>query len=153
MEINKTFKYSFKTRWSDFDPNRHLRHTAYNDYAAESRVRYLNEHGFDMARFSKENIGPILFKEETTFYREITMGEDITIELFLEGLSENGERFKFLHKIYKENGVLSAEIIVLGAWLDLIKRKLTQPPADLVTTFKTLTKSENFEEIVLGVKN
>ncbi|MBJ2174871.1 thioesterase family protein [Aureibaculum sp. A20] len=147
------FKYTFKTRWSDFDPNRHLRHTAYNDYAAESRVRYLNEHNFGMDRFQKENIGPILFKEETTFYREVNLGEDITIELFLEGLSENGERFKFLHKIYREDGVLAAEIIVLGAWLDLTKRKLIQPPADMVKTFKELTKSENFEEIPLKSKS
>ena len=147
-----TFKYTFKTRWSDFDPNRHLRHTAYNDYAAECRVRYLNEHGFDMKRFQKENIGPILFKEETTFYREVNMGEDISIEIFLEGLSENGERFKFLHKIFREDGVLAAEVIVLGAWLDLRIRKLTPPPSDMVNTFKAMTKSENFEEILLKSK-
>ena len=147
-----TPKFTFQTRWSDFDPNRHLRHTAYNDYAAESRVRYLNEHGFTMKRFSKENIGPILFKEETTFYREVNMGEDITIELFLEGLSDNGERFKFLHKIFREDGVLAAEIIVLGAWLDLRIRKLTPPPADMVTTFKALTKSKNFEVIQIKSK-
>lgn len=145
-----TFKYTFKTRWSDFDPNRHLRHTAYNDYAAECRVRYLNEHGFTMERFARENIGPILFKEETSFYREVKMGEDISIEIFLEGLSENGERFKFLHKVFKEDGVLAAEITVLGAWLNLSKRKLTPPPPDMVKTFKELTKSDNFEEIMLG---
>ena len=146
------FKYTFKTRWSDFDPNRHLRHTAYNDYAAECRVRYLKEHGFGMERFQKENIGPILFKEETSFYREVNMGEDITIEIFLEGLSDNGERFKFLHKIFREDGVLAAEILVLGAWLDLRIRKLTPPPADMVKTFKEMTKSENFEEILLKSK-
>ena len=147
-----TFKYEFKTRWSDFDPNRHLRHTAYNDYAAECRVRYLNGHGFTMERFAKENIGPILFKEETSFYREIKMGEDISIELSLQGLSENGERFKFLHKIFKQDGVLAAEIIVLGAWLDLHKRKLTPPPNDMVETFKNLTKAENFEVLHLKSK-
>ncbi len=148
-----TFIYTFKTRWSDFDPNKHLRHTAYNDYAAECRVRYLNEHGFSMERFAKENIGPILFKEETSFYREVKMGEDITIEILLEGLSENAERFKFLHKIFKEDGVLAAEVMVLGAWLDLNKRKLTKPPTDMVETFKDLNKSDNFEEILLGVKS
>nr|WP_299046804.1 thioesterase family protein [uncultured Polaribacter sp.] len=35
------FEVSFNTKWSDFDPNRHMRHTAYNDYAAEVRVRFL----------------------------------------------------------------------------------------------------------------
>lgn len=147
-----TFKYQFKTRWSDFDPNRHLRHTAYNDYAAECRVRYLNEHGFTMERFAKENLGPILFKEETSFYKEVKMGEDISVELLLQGMSKNGERFKFLHKIFKEDGVLAAEIVVLGAWLDLSKRKLTPPPADMVDTFNELDKSEKFEEILIKSK-
>jgi len=148
-----SFKYTFKTRWSDFDPNRHLRHTAYNDYAAESRVRYLNDHGFTMKRFAKENMGPILFKEETTFYREVNMGEDISIEIFLEGLSENGEHFKFLHKIFREDGVLAAEVLILGAWLDLKIRKLTPPPTDMVETFNALTKSENFQKIQLKSKS
>ena len=147
------YKYTFKTRWSDFDPNRHLRHTAYNDYAAESRVRYLNENGFTMERFAKENIGPILFKEETNFYREVKIGEDIIIEIMLEGLSENGERFKFLHKIFKADGVLAAEVTVLGAWLDLRIRKLTPPPAEMVIAFNDLTKSDNFEEIILKSKS
>jgi acyl-CoA thioester hydrolase len=39
------FQITFNTKWSDFDPNRHMRHTAYNDYAAEVRVRFVFETG------------------------------------------------------------------------------------------------------------
>jgi len=59
------FEVKFNTKWSDFDPNRHMRHTAYNDYAAEVRVRFFQEHGLSINEFAKLNIGPILFKEET----------------------------------------------------------------------------------------
>ncbi|MET2985949.1 acyl-CoA thioesterase [Aureibaculum conchae] len=148
------FKIKFHTKWADFDANRHMRHTAYNDYAAECRVRFLTENGFGIERFEKDNIGPVLFKEETTFYREIKLGEDITVELFLAGMSKNGERFKMFHKIFREDGVLVAEVKIYAAWLDLEKRKLISPPTDLVEkTLNNLEKVENFEEITLKNKS
>ena len=146
------YKITFKTKQADFDPNNHLRHTAYNDYAAEARVRFLNEKGFSMYTFDQLQIGPVLFQETTNFYREIRIGEDITVELALKGMSENGERFKFEHKILKENNVLAAKIDVFGAWMDLKTRKLTAPPQELLTTFEHLSKTENFEIIPTSKK-
>ena len=96
-----SFTVSFSTRWADFDPNNHMRHSAYNDYAAESRVRLFNAHGLSLTVFNKLNIGPVLFREETDFFREITLSDDISVELLLKGCSEKGERFKMQHKIYR----------------------------------------------------
>lgn len=146
------YTITFKTKWADFDPNNHLRHTAYNDYAAEARARFLNENGFSIYTLNQIQIGPVLFQETTNFYREIRVGEDITIELALKGMSENGERFKFEHKIIKENGVLAARIDVFGAWMDLQTRKLTVPPQELLTTFGHLSKTEYFEIIPISKK-
>jgi len=143
------FEVIFKTKWSDFDPNRHMRHTAYNDYAAEVRVRYFQEHGLSINEFAKLNIGPILFKEETSFFKEIHIGENISVHMELEGVSKGIERWRFNHQIYNKDGILSAEIKVYGAWIDLVKRKLTAPPADFVKIFEELPKTENFKEIPL----
>ena len=143
------FQVKFKTKWSDFDPNRHMRHTAYNDYAAEVRVRYFQENGLSINEFAKLNIGPILFKEETSFYKEIHIGENITVKMELEGVSKGIERWRFKHQIFNENGLLSAEIKVYGAWIDLIKRKLTSPPKQFVEIFENLPKTNNFVEIEL----
>lgn len=143
------FEVNFNTKWSDFDPNRHMRHTAYNDYAAEVRVRYFQEHGLSINEFAKLNIGPILFKEETTFLKEIHIGENITVKMELEGVSKGLERWKFKHQIYNKNNILSAEIKVYGAWIDLEKRKLTTPPEKFVSIFQDLPKTENFREITL----
>ncbi len=147
-----SYKIIFKTRWADFDPNNHMRHSAFNDYAAEARVRFFADHKFSISEFNKQNIGPILFSENTNFYREINLSEDITIEILLKGLSENGERFKVQHKIFKENGVLAAQIEIYAAWLDLKKRKLTVPPSQIITTFNSLEKSKDFESIPLNKK-
>lgn len=147
-----SYKVIFKTRWADFDPNNHMRHSAFNDYAAEARVRFFADHKFSISEFNKQNVGPILFSENTNFYREINLSEDITVELLLKGISENGERFKVQHNIFKENGVLAAQIEIFGAWLDLEKRKLTVPPSQIITTFNSLKKSDTFEIIPISKK-
>jgi len=142
-----SYKVKFSTRWADFDPNNHMRHSAYNDYAAEARVRFFRDHGFSLAEFNKQNLVEVLFSENTKFYREVNLSEDITVELFVKGLSKDGRKFKFTHKIYKENAILAAEIEIYGAWLDLSLRKLTIPPQDIITTFDSLEKADNFEII------
>lgn len=146
------FEITFNTKWSDFDPNRHMRHTAYNDYAAEVRVRFFQEHGLSINEFAKLNIGPILFKEETSFYKEIHIGENINVHMELEGVSKGIERWRFNHQIYNKEGVLSAEIKVYGAWIDLVKRKLTVPPLEFLKIFEDLSKTDNFQEIPLNKK-
>jgi acyl-CoA thioester hydrolase len=143
------FEVTFNTKWSDFDPNRHMRHTAYNDYAAEVRVRFFQEHGLSINEFAKLNIGPILFKEETSFLKEIHIGENITVKMELEGVSKNIERWRFNHQIFNENGKLAAEIKVYGAWIDLVKRKLTSIPSKFAGIFEELPKTKNFKEILL----
>lgn len=138
------FELTFHTKWSDFDPNRHMRHTAYNDYAAEVRVRFFQEHGLSINEFSKLNIGPILFKEETSFIKEIYIGENITVKMELEGVSKGIERWRFKHQLFNSNGDLAAEIKVYGAWIDLVKRKLTSLPEKYTTIFNSLPKSLSF---------
>lgn len=144
-----SFKVTFPTRWADFDPNNHMRHSAYNDYAAESRVRLFKKYGLSMEEFKRLNIGPILFQENTSFYKEISLGEDLTVEVLLKGVSEKGERFKFLHKISKGDGTLAAEIEIFGAWIDLVKRKLTSPPDTMIDLTEHMSKTDDFETIAL----
>ena len=145
-----SFSVGFTSRWADFDPNNHMRHSAYTDYAAEARVRMFNEYGLNLTEFNKLNIGPILFREETIFRREIRLSEDISVEVFLKGISENGERFKFSHKIFKTEGSLAAEVEIYGAWLDLKTRKLTKPPKIVMEALKDIERTEDFENIPLS---
>jgi acyl-CoA thioester hydrolase len=146
------YEVKFPTIWANFDANAHMRHTAYTDYAAEVRSRFFSSQGFSLSEFSKHNIGPVLFSENTSFYREILLGENITVNLIFIGASENFERFKFKHQIIKESGVISAEIKIYGAWIDLTKRKLTSPPKEMIRIFSKLDKSNDFENIQIKSK-
>jgi len=147
------YKHIFSTRWADFDPNRHMRHTAYSDYAAEIRVRFFMEHQLSMEDFARLHIGPILFKEETSYYKEIHIGEDISVNMELIAATKNMDRWQFRHQIFNEAGELSAEVKVHGAWIDLQKRKLTQLPDHIVLLLQQISKTDNFKEIIPGKKS
>lgn len=142
-----SFQVKFATKWSDFDPNRHMRHTAYNEYAAEVRVRYFSNLKFSIKEFNKYNIGPILFEESTSFRKEIHLGENISVNMKVSGLSKKNERWKITHEVFNEAGKLSAIIKVYGAWIDLEKRKLTIPPQEAQQLFVSAEKTFDFEEI------
>ncbi|PQJ80759.1 acyl-CoA thioesterase [Polaribacter porphyrae] len=142
-----SFIICFNTKWSDFDPNRHMRHTAYNEYAAEVRIRYFAAQNFSIDEFTKHNIGPILFEEYTSFRKEIHLGENISVNLKLSGLSKNNKRWKITHEVFNQTGQLSAIIKVYGAWIDLTKRKLTTPPKEANHLFLNADKTDDFKDI------
>ena len=142
-----SYKVEFNTKWSDFDPNRHMRHTAYNDYAAEVRIRYFAHAGFPVDEIAKDNIGPILFTEHTSFRREIRMTEDIVVNLKLSGLSEDKRKWKMRHEVINQEGKVAAIIDIYGSWIDLVKRKLAILPKKYDPLFNGLEKTDDFEVI------
>ena len=147
-----SFEIEFNTKWSDFDPNRHMRHTAYNDYAAEVRIRYFAEAGFPVDEIAADGIGPILFTEFTSFRKEIHTGEKIIANAKLLGLSEDKGKWKIRHEIFNEEGKVSAIIDVYGAWIDLNKRRLTLLPEKYDSLLDGLDKTDDFEVIQRGKK-
>jgi len=133
---------SYRTRWADMDPNGHMRHSAYADYAADQRVVTLGRAGFSLQQFAALRIGPILFREETRYLKEISIGEEIRVDSKLAQLNEDGSRWTIVHGIYKADGRLAATVTVDGAWLDLGRRKLTVPPAELTEMMRDMPRYE-----------
>ena len=123
----KTFEKEIEVRWSDVDQNRHVRHSAYYDYGAHIRIRYFNELGFNAQKFAALNIGPVIFKEECSFIRELNPDDTITINLLNGETSKDASRWALYHEIFNTKGEKSAHLKVEGAWIDLSKRKLTIP--------------------------
>ncbi len=141
------YTVEFATKWSDFDMNKHMRHTAYNDYAAEVRIRYFAYAGFPISTFTKDNIGPILFEENTKFKKEILSGENIKADVQLLGISKDKRKWKLRHHIYNHNNEIAASIEVFGAWIDLQKRKLTVLPDTYDVLLEKMKKTEDFSFI------
>lgn len=145
MEENIFFKG--QVLWSQIDANGHMRHSAYADYGAQARSNMLNVIGLSLEEFSKKKIGPILFREELKYFREVKLDEFIQVSVQLTKLNLTNSRFSFRHTIFKENGVLAAEINVDGAWLDLSTRKLTTIPEDWKNILAKTPQSDDYTEV------
>ena len=126
-----THSQTYTVRWAELDPNGHMRHSAYADFAADQRVHWLASVGFDVRKFAELRIGPILFREETKYLKELHGGEQIRVEGRATGGTPDGARWTIEHTIYKADGRVAATVTVDGAWIDLDRRKLTAPPAEL----------------------
>ena len=136
------YSKNFVIRWADLDANIHMRHSAYNDYAAQTRLLFMSENGFGMEWFKEHNVFPILFREETVFLKEIHGNENILIDAVLVKMSDDGSRWSIMNRFYKEDGTLAARLTVDGAWMDLVARKLKVPPASLLDLFGKLDRVE-----------
>ncbi len=139
------FRKSIQIRWSDLDPNFHLRHSVYYDWGAFVRVEFLNEFGLTSKVMQELKLGPILFREECIFRKEIRMGDEVRIELSLIKARKDYSRWSIRHSIIKNEDQLCAELNVDGAWMDMVQRKLATPPQLVHDVFNRMPKVEGFE--------
>ena len=139
------YKRPIQLRWADLDPNFHVRHSAYYDYAANIRTEFISNNGVTPKLMIKEHFGPVLFREEAVFKREIHYGDDLSINLKLLKVKRDYSRFSFVHEIIKADGTVAAVITVDGAWIDTHLRKLTKPPEVVIAMTEAAPKHENFE--------
>lgn len=131
-------------RWSDLDPNFHVRHSAYYDFGAFARVCFMVDHGLTPSVMLQHHMGPVLFREECVFKREIHFNDSVEVNVQLVKNTPDMSRWTMVHEIWKADGVLSAVITVDGAWIDTEKRKLTILPEFLRNVFDSI-KSEKGE--------
>jgi acyl-CoA thioester hydrolase len=146
------FTQDIQVRWSDIDSNRHLRHSVYYDYAATVRVNLLSAHGLTSEKFEQFMIGPVLFREEAIFKREIVLEDKITVTVELLKATEDYGRWSIRHQFLKNGDTLAAIVTVDGAWIDLSKRKLAVPNEVVRESFAAFPKSPQFEWITLVKK-
>jgi len=139
-------------RWADIDANRHLRHSVYYDFAAAMRMTLLVEHGLTSEKLGELQVGPILFREEAIFKREVRLEDNLTIDVKVVKSTHDFSRLSFRHQIMKSDSTVAAIISVDVAWIDLIKRKLTIPPDMVRAIFEGFPKSDDFEWIVPAKK-
>ncbi len=135
----------FEIRWNDIDANRHLANKAYIEFAAHTRMSFLNEYGFDQRTFSAHNMGPIVFYEHIYYFQEVFAGRPIRVSLELSGLSEDGKFFEFRHNYYDHKGRNFAHCEMMGSWIDLRTRKLISLPNEMLGLLEKVERPNNFK--------
>lgn len=143
----KNVFYEGQVIWAQIDANRHLRHSAYADFCAQARSNMLRDKGLSLDKIAEVGIGPVLFREELVYLREIHLNDFVQVTVTMTKYNTVNSRFSFRHEIYRSDGTKCAVVTVDGAWMDLNKRKLTVLPADWQLIVSKLPKSEDYEEL------
>ncbi|HLU17875.1 MAG TPA: thioesterase family protein [Edaphocola sp.] len=142
METKKIYLHS-QVLWSMIDINGHLRHSAYADLAAQARVNVLVDLGLDKAAM-KLGLGPILFREELVYHKEIKPNDMVSVSVALKKFRQDGKRYTLVSEIYNAAQSLCATVTVDGAWLDIKTRKLAALPQELNDAFVKIPRTEDF---------
>ncbi|PIE01612.1 MAG: thioesterase [Acidobacteria bacterium] len=136
------FEKAMEIRWADLDQNGHVRHSAYYDYGAQVRIHFLARSGLTGKKMKELKVGPVLFKEECTFIKELSPNDSIRVNIKKGGVP--GAKWVFHHEIINQRGEKCAHIKVQGAWLDLESRKLTVPPEGTFEAINQLPLGEDY---------
>jgi acyl-CoA thioester hydrolase len=138
------FSRPVQIRWSDLDPNFHVRHSVYYDWGAQCRIDYFSAHGLTLESMQKAHYGPILFREESQFRKEIRGDDQMTIRFEVMWSKRDMSRWSIRHQLIKADGKLAATITVDGAWMDTNLRKLTIPPPEAQEQMANAPKAAEF---------
>ncbi|MFN8244595.1 MAG: acyl-CoA thioesterase [Ferruginibacter sp.] len=131
-------------RWADLDPNFHVLHSRYYDFGAYCRMSFLTENGISAEKMQEYHIGPIIFREECLFKKEIKFGDEVKVTLRLDKVTENYRKWTMVHELYINGGTLAALITVDGAWMNTQLRKTAVPPADFAAAFDLIPHTPGF---------
>lgn len=140
----KPYEKKIDIAWADLDPNGHVRHSCYYEYGANIRISFFADYGFDTEYRNQHKFGPVLFKEECTFIKELMPKETIRVNMLKGNVSEDASRWELHHEIFNQKGEKCAHITITGAWIDLNLRKLTIPPPLIAEAFSKIKEGERY---------
>ncbi len=139
-----SFVLPVQIRWSDLDPNFHIKHAVYYEWGALCRMEFLRKNGIPLSKMQELEIGPILFREECIFKKEVKLENQVTIGLQLLKAKKDFSRWSVKHEIKKENEILAAVLSVDIAWMSRITRRLAVLPAEYLNAFENIPKADGF---------
>jgi acyl-CoA thioester hydrolase len=143
-----SFSKQLSFRWSDLDPNFHVRHSAYYDFGAQHRIEILEGLGLGLKAFQLGNFGPILFREECVFRKELKLADTIFIHTKVSKLNTDASRWSIVHEFKNELDQLCATITVDGAWMDTKLRKIANPTPEIaIAAFEKMPRSTDFQQL------
>lgn len=146
------FEKQLVAGWGDMDFNSHMRNTAFLDKSADVRMMFFAEHGFPMEEFVRQQIGPVIRKDEVEYFKEIRLLEAVRVTLALAGLSDDGSRFLLRNEFWRAGEQLAARVTSAGGWLDLSRRKLAAPPQALLAALRSLPDTADFQPLPSSIK-
>ncbi len=141
------FLKEFEIRCSDIDANKHLSNISYITYAVETRMEFLRKIGLNHNNLKEMNLGSVVFNEHIYYYKEVLLDQKIKVSFEINGTSDDRKFFQYEHNFYNSDGENVAFYEMTGAWMDLVKRKLTVLPKKFSESLTKIHKTKNFKII------
>ncbi|MBK8227808.1 MAG: thioesterase family protein [Flavobacteriales bacterium] len=138
-------------RWADIDANFHVRHSVYYDLGSQQRIHALSANGLTMRHMQQGSFGPVIFREECRFLKEIKPEDEVDIVVGVKGLSKDYRKFIFQHA-FMRGEELCAMVQVEGAWFNSTQRKIDVPPQLVVDAVNDFPKADDFAWMEQGVR-
>jgi acyl-CoA thioester hydrolase len=85
-----------------------------------------------VTQLSRWGIGPVILHERYSFFKEIYADQTVIVSVEIDGCSDDSSIYRFVHKFYTPDGVHCATAEATGVWIDMMLRKMTTPPDDVV---------------------
>lgn len=142
------FEKNFEAGWRDVDPNGHVRHSVYGDWAADARFALMQREGFPVPELLALGVGPVILREEFDYLREVNLGDTVTVDVRLSGMSDDGRRWRIRQTVRTEARDVAAALLLHGGWLDLQRRKMVAPPDKLVSLLRNMDRTDDYAPIV-----
>ena len=147
-----SFERQFHVAWAHLDANGHMANTAYLDLVVDVRFMYFTECGFPPEEFVRLRLGPVVRRDEVDYLRELHLLQPITVDMSLDGISEDASRFRIRNEIRRGDGEVAARVTTLGGWFDLAARKLIAPPDKLAAAMRSLDRTATFETLASSLR-
>ena len=148
-DMQGRYSKQFLAGWGTMDFNGHLANTAYLDLAADVRLAFFADHGFEPNEFRRLALGPVIRKDELEYFREVGLHDTVTVTFAALAMSADGARFVLETEIWLAAGERAATVRSTGGWLDLRARKLVAPPATLFAALMQVPRVHDFVELPL----
>ncbi|MDE2364281.1 MAG: thioesterase family protein [Hyphomicrobiales bacterium] len=145
--MTQIFEHHTDVGWFDLDANRHMKNTAYMEKAVDCRLRFFNASGVSPDVFAKWKVAFVVVRDETTYSRELFLGDKMRVQILCGGVNEKRSRFLIVNRILTPGGEQVYEIRSMVVWLNTETRKSTTPPPDLSALIENMARTEDYRSL------
>ncbi|MEO8648188.1 MAG: thioesterase family protein [Acidobacteriota bacterium] len=150
--MSAVFEKNFQMGWRDVDPNGHVANMVYLEYAVDARIAFFASQGFPPANFKKHGFGPVIKTDLIEYFREVMMLDEISVTMENGGHSPDFSRFRVINNFTRATGEPVARVTSIGGWLDLMQRKLIEPLDSIKEAWRSLSTTDDFEELRSSIR-
>jgi YbgC/YbaW family acyl-CoA thioester hydrolase len=118
-------KFETTIKETQVDMLGHLNNAVYLELFELARWDIIHSRGYGMKKMLELQKGPVLLEVNLKFMREVLTRDVITIKSEL--VKYEGRVGQILQKMYKEDGVQAAELLVTFGLFDMKTRRLIEP--------------------------